>query len=528
MTSPHVYSNETFARLVERETDEVELKSGASAKRLQEAMVAFSNTGGGTIFIGVDDARNVVGRQRDQGTDDVVHEAALTAHNVGRYRIFAGRVDAKPIVVVEVDERLDELAQTSDGRVLQRRGGRNVPVIGANLWALASSRTLRRYEHSDSGLTVDQADSALARRLAEAHGWPLDSLVADRWVERGLANAAGQLTIAGALTLTDPAASLGAAKFHIDLRSYEADDTTSYVRREAMTGSVQDQVEGATDWIVRDVGTELVVTGAFRHDVPRLPRRVVREAVANAVAHRDYAIDRTPVVVEVRPSAVTVRSPGSLPPPVTVDTLREAQAPRNHTVIDVLRKFGLAEDSGQGIDVMQDGMKYELLEEPEFTEGVDSFSVGLRLGGLVSVTERAWLAEYERRGALQPEERILLLTAAREDQLTNARAREALGVDSVEARHRLQRLRDAGLLDQHGQRGRAYYTLGVIGPERSLERVVLDVAAAGTPLTNQRVRDLTGLDRVAARALLRRLVAEGRLMQEGVKRGTRYRAPTGG
>ncbi|GAB3593046.1 ATP-binding protein [Angustibacter peucedani] len=528
MTTPHAYSADDFQRLVARETDEVELKSGASAKKLQEAMVAFSNTAGGTIFIGVDDGRHVIGRQRDQGTDDVVHEAALSAHNVGRYRIYAGRVDARPIVAVEVDARLDEVAQTSDGRVLQRRGGRNVPVIGADLWALASSRTLRRYERSDSGLALDEVNDTVARRLAEAHGWPMNVPVVDRWVERGLATPSGHLTIAGALTLTDPAASLDAGKFHIDLRSYEADDTTSYVRREAIRGPVQDQVERATDWIVRDVGTELVVTGAFRHDVPRLPRRVVREAVANAVAHRDYTIDRTPIVIEVRPSAVTVRSPGSLPPPVTVDTLREAQAPRNHTVIDVLRKFGLAEDSGQGIDVMQDGMKYELLEEPEFTDGVDSFSVTLRLGGMVSVTERAWLAEYERRGALQPDERILLLTAAREDQLTNARAREALGVDSVEARNRLQRLRDAGLLDQHGQRGRAYYTLGVIGPERSLERVVLDVAASGAALTNQSVRELTGLDRVAARELLRRLVNEGRLIQEGVKRGTKYRAPTGG
>jgi ATP-dependent DNA helicase RecG len=79
------YTSAEFQELVARETDDVELKTGASAKKLQEAIVAMSNTEGGTIFIGVTDDRRVVGRVRDQGADDVVHEAALAAKNVGNY-----------------------------------------------------------------------------------------------------------------------------------------------------------------------------------------------------------------------------------------------------------------------------------------------------------------------------------------------------------------------------------------------------------------------------------------------------------
>ena len=229
-------------------------------------------------------------------------------------------------------------------------------------------------------------------------------------------------------------------------------------------------------------------------------------------------------MIEVRPSYVRLTSPGRLPPPVTVQTLREAQSPRNHTVIDVLRRFGLGEDSGQGIDVIQDGMRFELLAEPEFEETTDSFVLTLRLGGQVSATERGWLAEFERQGKLQSHDRLILLTVLREGQVTNTRARDVLGVDSVQARGRLRSLRDSGLLNQHGTRGRAYYTLGTIGPERSIERIVLDAAAA-TPLTNQRVRDLTGLDRVAARRMLARLVGECRLIQSGERKATRYTLP---
>lgn len=511
-----------FKLLIEREDDDVELKSGASTKKLQEAMVAFTNTGGGTIFIGVNDQREVIGRSRDQGTDDAIHDAALTGVNLGRYVISSGTVDETQVVVVDVEPREDEVAQTSDGRVLRRRGGRNVAVFGAELWEMMSSRALRRYEASSSGVPTSAVSSDIDSEVAAAYGWSGD--LQDRWRERGLLHSDGMLTVAGALTLTRPETTLGAAKFVIDLRSYESDDSTSYVRREAIDGPVQVQAERATDWILRDIGTEMVVTGARRHDVPRLPRRVVREAVANAVAHRDYARDQTPVVVEVRPSAVIVTSPGRLPAPVTVATLREAQAPRNHTVIDVLRRFGLAEDSGQGIDVIQDGMRLELLHEPLFEETDDSFRVTLQLRGLVSTTERGWLAEYERQDRLRAGDRLLLLTVMRDGQVTNGRARDILGVDSVEARTRLGRLRDAGLLLQHGTRGRSYYTLGVIGPDRSVSEVVLEAANAG-PLSNTVVRELTSLDRYQAGQVLRRLVAEGKLVQRGERRGTTYHLP---
>ena len=148
----------------------------------------------------------------------------------------------------------------------------------------------------------------------------------------------------------------------------------------------------------------------------------------------------------------------------------------------------------------------------------------LPLRGQVSTTERGWLSELQRQGRLRHEDRALLLAVLREEQVNNTRAREVLGVDSVDARNALQRLRDAGLLDQHGTRGRAYYTLGTIGPERSMQQILLE-AVTQEPLTNQRVRDLTGLDRPGARRILSRMVNDGLLLQVGERRATRYTLP---
>jgi ATP-dependent DNA helicase RecG len=474
------------------------------------------------ILIGVDDQRVVQGRHRDQGLDDGIHGAANDAHHVGRYEIRELQVGSKPVVAVLVQPRLDEVAATSDGRILVRRGGHNRAVFGHELRELVNARSLVRFEASDSKLPASVVDPAIMGDLAAAYGWSDPQPDEGRLRERGLMTTTGSLTVAGALVLTDPSQSLRAAKFNIDVRAYESETGTSYIRRETVSGPVQAQVERATEIVMRDIGTDMVITQAHRHDLPRLPRRVVREAIANAVAHRAYDIDRSPVTIELRPSAVIITSPGGLPAPVTVETLRQAQAPRNHTVIGVLRRFGLAEDSGQGIDIIQDSMQLELLAEPRFADDGSSVRVELPLRGLVSAEERGWLAEFTRQGVLGDQERRLLLALLRQGRITNGQARDALAEDSTSARARLRRLRDAGLLVQHGTRGRAYYTLGSFAPRRSDEQVVLE-AARQARLTNERVRELTGLDRVAARALLRRLVDEGRLVQEGQRRGTTYR-----
>ena len=150
-------------------------------------------------------------------------------------------------------------------------------------------------------------------------------------------------------------------------------------------------------------------------------------------------------------------------------------------------------------------MRLELLEEPTFIEEAEAFRVELPLRGLMSTAERGWLTEFERAGVMRPEERVLLLPRSREGRLTNARAGEALGVDSTEVRTRLRRSRDAGILLQHGTRGRAYYTVGAIGPSPSDEETVLAEAPHPSDCQPTSART-TGLDRIASRDLLRRPV----------------------
>lgn len=523
-----ISSEEEFARIVRRESDTLELKTGASGKPLQEAMVAFSNTRGGTILIGVDDRLQIVGKQLDQATDERIHAAAVEAHSLGRYEVREITVGHRTVVAVEVQRREEGIAQTSDGRILVRRGARNHAVVGDEVWELVTSRTLRRFEQAASRVPVGHASGAAFERVCTAHGWRGDAHdLGERLRERGLV-VGTELSIAGALLLTDPRATVSTSKFVIEVRWYD-DTGPDYRRRLVIDGALPNQVEQAADAVSTELGSDLVVIGTSRRELPRLPRVVVREAVANAVAHRSYELDQSAIVIEIRPHQVVITSPGRLPENVTIATMRQAQAARNPVIIDMLRRCGLTEDAGRGVDVMQDVMRDEMLDPPVFEEIGQFFRVTLPIQGPVTTQERAWLKDLERTGVVESPDRLLLVHAARGQVLTNALARGITGLDRDHARTSLQRLRDHKFLLQQGAGGGVTYVLDTAIARTAVRRLSVAeieemvLAEAETrPIRNEDVRTLTGLDRSEALALLTRLVERGELKRRGARRVTTY------
>jgi ATP-dependent DNA helicase RecG len=526
---PLFMSSSEFNEAFPSESEFVERKSGFNRAAAQEAAVAFSNSDGGVILIGVDDAGVIVGRELTPGLLDDVHTAMREARDPGRYSVNELRVDDRPVVVLSIARRVEGFAQTSSGRVLVRRGTMKVALFGGELARFINERSLQRFEETESAVTFDRADANVLSELVAAFGWSRDVL--DRLAEHGLLTGSrqGHLTIAGALCLLpDPAERLG--KAFVEILRYPADGK-DYDKRTEIRGPLHHQLQRAVDEVMSELGSELVVLGLRRYELPRLPQVVLREAVANALAHRSYEMQGTSTRIELFPNLVRIVSPGGLPEPVTVQNIRETQAARNLRVITVLRRLGLAEDAGRGVDVMVDSMLEEMLDPPLFEDSGHSVAVTLPIRSAVTPSERAWVREVEARGLIEPSDRLLLVHAARGERLTNARVRELAGVDAGEARRALHRLRDAQFLVQHGTRGGAGYTLnetlappaGLRLTRQALKELVLQLANnEGPPLTNTRVRERTGLDRTEALRLLDELVSEGRLERVGARRGTRY------
>lgn len=142
------------------------------------------------------------------------------------------------------------------------------------------------------------------------------------------------------------------------------------------------------------------------------------------------------------------------------------------------------------------------------------------------------MREVVERGAIEDKDRVLLVHARRGEILTNQRARELLGSGRDGAAAALRRLVDAGLLVRSGRTAGTQYRLveslappaGLRLTKEELSRIALDMAVEG-PITNQLVRERTGLDRVDALALFEHLVRAGKLVRLGERRGTRYVLP---
>ena len=523
-----------FAAEFGGESDRVEFKEGLSQRTISETVVAFSNSEGGVLLIGVTDQGEVKGFDLNGHQEGRIHGFIGQLHNPGRYEIRRVAVEDRPVVLVVVERRVEGFSQMSDGRVLVRRGASNRALVGAGLSDFIASRSLRRFETTSTDSDFDAADRELTEELARLWSWSEETLVERLEEHRFLSRTehGDRLTVAGALfLLREPHSALG--KTFIEIFSYRGEGS-DYNLRVEMKGPLPSQIRDTTAYVLSMVGRDLVVIGLRRFDLPRLPEIVLREAIANALAHRSYEFKGTPVRIEIRPDRVVVTSPGGLPEPVTIENIREQQAARNPEIIRTLRRCGLAEDAGRGIGVMQDEMAYNLLEPPEISEDGSSVSVALPLSSTVSLEERVWVADLQRRGSLEPRDSLLLVFAARGEVLTNSEARRILGADRDEARLALHRLRDEGLLVQQGERGGAEY---LIHPDHGLapglrllheevESLVVDMALEG-PVTNERVRERTGLDRAKAGALLARLVSDNRLERRGERRGTHYVLPRG-
>lgn len=527
---PTALDSTAFAAEFPGEGEHIEFKQGLSPARVQEAATAFSNTDGGVYLVGVSDAGLVVGIRSPGERAKYLHQAVRDVQNPGRHEVHHLQVEGKDLVMLSVARRQEGFAQTSAGAVLVRRGASNTPLLGADLSRFLARRAFAAFELTPTTIRFDGADAALRRRLCEAYGWADDEVLVDRMVEAGFVTherSETLLTVAGALVLAPEPHVIG-GRAYVDIRRF-ADGESDPDKAWAIHGPVDHQIEQAVTVIEDELGSVSAIVGTRRVELPRLPHRALREAIANAVAHRSYENAGTAIRIELRPTHVAITSPGGPPEPVTIAHIRSQQAARNDRLLGALRRFNLAEDKGLGIDRIEDDMAAELLHAPEFSTDGSFFTVALRLDGVVTPRERAWVRGLVADARLDPRSALVVVTVARQGSVTNSHVRELLGIDSTEARSILQALTREGVLVMSGNRGGAEYHIaaGVGVPARirhtdaELDEIAVAQAERGR-LTNTTLRAETGLAANAARKVLRRLVDRRVIAQNGSKRGTHY------
>ena len=516
------------------ESQYVEWKEGTSREKLQEAIVAFSNAEGGVVMIGIDDQGKPTGKRLDEGTRKDLWEIINNIKSPGPIQLRPFTIGNTEVTVVSVERRQQGVAQTSNGTLKVRKGKQNLTLSDDELLLLVSQRIQGAFDSSPSRWSLDDADPVLLSSLCAALEMTPDLShqdTADALQERGLLtrqDGKNLLTKAGALFLVREAPN-EFGKCYIEVFRH-LDDSDQYDLRKEFVGTPVEQAEDAVDWIDEQMGFDFVIIGIKRQELKRLPYKALREVIANAVAHRDYLLSGSAIEVHLRPNELEVKSPGGFVAPVTSENIRDAHAARNRTVIRTLRAFDLGEDMGRGINVILEEMAIDLRAEPSFEEEVSGFvTVRLPTESPVTPEERGWVNTLVDQDLLLAEDRRVLIEAARGELLANASVCSLLNVDSTRARRSLQRLRDAGFLEQIGQRGGTRYRIvrdiqrpvGISMSRDEIRTLIVDIASK-QHVTNAMLQLRLGLPRYDIRDLLADLVDDDLLELRGAGRGAYY------
>ena len=268
--------------------------------------------------------------------------------------------------------------------------------------------------------------------------------------------------------------------------------------------------------------------GLFVFSVPTFNERVVREAILNAVSHRNYLHGGSIFIRQYRDRLV-VESPGGLPYGITLDNILDRQFPRNRLIADIFSLSGLVERAGQGMNLMFELSVHDAKPLPDFS-GTDDFFVVVTLNGIVideqMIPVIKKICEKGEKTHLSTED-FLVIYALYNDRPLDAKMYS-----------RMKRLIELGIVEHIGYKkyvlARSLYAAagksGVytrhVGLDRSTNKELLlkhirENNDTGTTL-NELQQVLPGLTRGQIKFLIKELKDDGKIVCEGKTKASRW------
>ncbi len=536
----------------------VEFKSDRkrlSDDELVEALVCLANTEGGEFWLGVE----------DDGTPTGLHEAhrnlgglpglvaARTSPALG-VTVEALEVSGCRVARIAVSKSQSEVATTA-GVYLRRRIKHDgtpecVPMLPHDRVSRASSFGLTDVSAQPvAGATLADFDPLERERLRQA----IQKFGGDRVLleldDEALDGALGFTTRAGQGTRVPTLTGLLVIGRESALRELVPTHELAFqvLSREAVSFNEFQRYPllKALEWLetnFRPYNPENEVQiGLFRVPVPKVDIGAFREAVANALVHRDY--HRIGAVhVRLDDHGLTVSNPGGLMEGVTVHNLLTTEPrPRNPALADAMKRIGVVERSGRGVDKIYRGMLRFGRPEPDYSR-TDSNNVVLQLATVEAdevFLELVVEQESRQGGAVLPIDSLIALAALREQKRLDVEELAGhIHRDQSQAKRTLERLVEAGLVQPHGNTRNRSYTLSAevyrakgkqVAYTRQAgfsrlqhEQMVLGHLQHHREIRRNEVMELCHLTGDQAAKLLKRLKDEGRLVQHGERRGAFY------
>jgi len=334
---------------------------------------------------------------KKDGKDESKSETKSESKTETKTETKAAKTDTATLAAIKTNQqavayairvpRSTELHAMSDGRVLIRSGKINRPLGGQEILRLASAKNTGDFE-SDivPGATKDDfsrkmIDEYLEKR-AERTKRPYNGKIDDLLVEIGAITADGSPTVTGILLFSEypqqwlPQSGVVFAKF-VGTTPRGESGLAGYSRREELTGPVSRLIEATWNLVWSEMAVSAVVKGLEREETFEYPQFAVREALVNAICHRDYRLRGRRIEVRMFSDRLEVISPGGLPGFITVENIKDEHFSRNPRLVSGLFQWGYIEELGLGIDRMIEVMEQAGHSPPKFDARPYSFAVTL-------------------------------------------------------------------------------------------------------------------------------------------------------
>lgn len=518
---------------------------------LLEAVICLANGSGGTLFVGVEDDGRITGARprHESGTTDPHRVQALVSSRTRpSLTVDAAlvQIEETEILAIQVPEATVPTG-TADG-VYRRRaiGGQGEPTCLPYHFHEMQSRQADQHALDYSEFVIAEAEWAdldplefdrLRRTIRESKGRGDDSLLdlPDREIAKALGvveehNGDLKIRVGGLLLFGHEEA----LRKHLPnhevafqvLRDGDVEVNVFYRWPLLRTAeNLMERFQARND-------EEETRLGMVRLTVPDYAESAFREAIANAMIHRDYT-QLGAVHVQWHSDRIEIANPGGLPQGVRVDNLLTTMPrPRNPLLADAFKRAGLVERTGRGIDLIYEGQLRYGRPAPDYGQSTDQSVKVILRGGRGNLELARFVAEQERDDQrLSLEDLLIINELERERNLTVDRAAQLLQRSEDTARSHLNRMVERGLLEAHGAtRSRRYQLSAAVyralgeeaGYVRTLgferiqqEQMILQYVEAHGKITRGDAAELCQISGDKAYRRLKRLVEQGELVPKG-------------
>jgi len=258
-----------------------------------------------------------------------------------------------------------------------------------------------------------------------------------------------------------PTTNVAVTHYPGDTKVLENDPTRTHLDNREFNGNIIKQFSQAFAFIK----SKLPISGSVdpngqRRDYLVIPEVALREALANAVAHRDYSTHSSRIQIDIYSDRLEIINPGTSLVPI--EELESAPSvSRNPLVMSFLKDYGYTEQRARGIRTIRQSLRSAGLLEPEFSNVGSSFKALLYSSAFISRSDQAWLTQFQRHQLSDRQLTGLTHLKNVPDGLSNGEYRRINNMnnvgDDVRAKRELAKLVTLGLIYPTGQKKNRRY-----------------------------------------------------------------------